>query len=204
MKVTVQTVWGQRPHRIRLFSPKEVTVEAVDESDLVKPDGKTYDVILKTPHTGPHRVEIRDGGDYTRIVWPEDMAVTLPVAIDTPGVSNHFRGPWTLCFYVPKGAKTVAGWAERVASWAPRISGTLKDADGNVRLDFGEVEDGWFRAPVPEGQDGRLWKFENSRGVRQLVTVPPYLARNAAELLLPREVIERDAPGRQGIKKETP
>ena len=194
MKVTVQKVWNLRPHSIKLFSPLEVTGEAVAESGIVKPDGQTYEVILKTPHHGLHRVETRDGGDYTRIVWPDGMPISLPSGIDTPGVFNHFRGGWTLYCYVPKGTKVVGGWAARIASWAPRISGTLKDASGAVVYDFGKTEDGWFSVPVPDGQDGKLWKFENSQGVRQLMTIPPFLARTGRELLIPREVVERDAP----------
>jgi hypothetical protein len=46
---------------------------------------------------------------------------------------------------------------------------------------------------VPEGQDGRLWKFVNCQGVRQLGTVPPYLAITGKDLLLPKEVVEADA-----------
>jgi len=194
LKVTVQRVWALRPHHVRLFSPLEVTGNAVVDNDTVKPDGKTYDVVFHTPHDGRHRVEIVDGGDYTRIAWPEGMPVTLPSGIDTPGVFNHFRGGWTLYCYVPKGTKSVSGWAARIAQWAPRISGTLCDADGKVVHDFGKMEgDGWFNVPVAEGQDGKLWKFENSQGVRQLMTVPPYLARSGKELLLPREVVEKDS-----------
>jgi hypothetical protein len=33
--------------------------------------------------------------------------------------------------------------------------------------------------------DGKLWRFDHSQGQRLLMTVPPCLARNAAELLLP-------------------
>ena len=194
MKVTVQKVWANRPHEIKLYSPKDVTIGVVDESGIVQPDGQTYDVMLETPHDGLHRIETRDGGDYTRIAWPEDMPVTLPGGLDQPGVFNHFRGAWTMYFYVPKGTKHVAGWAQRIANWAPRISGTLKDADGNVHLDFAELDDGWFRVEVPQGQDGRVWKFENTQGVRRLVTVPPYFATTPQKLLLPREVVETDQP----------
>jgi hypothetical protein len=55
------------------------------------------------------------------------------------------------------------------------------------------AEEGWFNVPVPEGQDGKLWTLKNSRGQRLLMTVPPYLARNGQELLLPTEVVEADA-----------
>jgi len=194
LKVTVQKLWALRPHKITLYSPNEVTGKPVDESGIVKPDGQTYDVVLRTTHDGLHRLEVVDGGDYTRIVWPEGMPVVLPTGIDTPGVFEHFRGPWTLYGYVPKGAKVVGGWAARIAQWAPRVSGVLKDGDGNVAFDFGKMDgDGWFSVPVPAGQDGRLWKFEGSNGVRQLMTIPPYLARSEQELLLPKEVVDKDA-----------
>jgi hypothetical protein len=45
---------------------------------------------------------------------------------------------------------------------------------------------------VPDGQDGQLWRFRYARGPVRLLTVPPYLARSGDELLLPREVVERD------------
>ncbi len=193
LQVTVQRVWALRPHKITLTSPLEVTGKPVDESGIVQPDGKTYGVTLQTTHDGLHQVDVVDGGDYTRIAWPEGMPVTLPSAFDTPTVSTHFRGGWTLYCYVPKGTTVVGGWAARIAQWAPRISGVLKDGDGNVVFDFSQAEDGWFSVPVPPGQDGKLWKFENSQGTRQLMTIPPYLARTGAELLLPKEVVEKDA-----------
>jgi hypothetical protein len=193
LKVTVQRVWNLRPHKITVTSPLEVTGKPVDVSDIVRPDGKSYDVKLKTTHPGLHQVDVTDGGDYTRIDWPAGMPVTLPSAFDMPHVSSHFRGGWTLYCYVPEGTQVVGGWAARIASWAPRISGVLKDGAGNVVFDFGQSEDGWFCVPVPRGQDGKLWKFENSQGTRQLMTIPPYLARSGAELLLPSEVVERDA-----------
>lgn len=193
LKVTVQRVWDLRPHKISLFSPKDVNIETVDSSGIVKADGKTYDVVLKTPHDGLHRIESRDGGDYTRYVWPEGMAVTIPAGMNAAGISNHFRGGWTLYCYVPKGTKVFGGWSARIAQWAPPVSGTLQNADGEVMIDFGKIDPGWFSCPVPEGQDGKLWKFANCQGVRQLSTVPPYLAITGKDLLLPKEVVEADA-----------
>ena len=138
-------------------------------------------------------VETWDGGDYTRLEWPPGMPVTIESGIDTPDVTSHFRGPWSLYFYVPKGTGLVGGWAARVANWAPRISGRLVDPDGQVALDFSQRDEGWFRVPVPKGQDGKLWKFDECQGQRLLMTVPPYLARSEKELLLPAEVVEADS-----------
>jgi hypothetical protein len=72
----------------------------------------------------------------------------------------------------------------------------LRDAEGNVVVDFAKSNDGWFAASVPPGHDGKLWKFQNTQGTRLLMTVPPYFARTSARLLLPREVVESDGAGR--------
>jgi hypothetical protein len=103
MKVTVQRKWALRPHKITLYSPNEVRNQPVAESGIVQPDGQTYDVSLPTTYEGLHRVEVIDGGDLTRITWPEGMPVVLPSGIDHGVVFSHFRGPWTMYCYVPKG-----------------------------------------------------------------------------------------------------
>ncbi len=193
LKVTVQKVWANRMPKICLYSPQEVSLEPVAVDESPRPDGRTYEVVLNTPHAGLHRVETLDGGDFTRIQWPEGMPVTVESGIDTPGVTSHFRGPWSLYFYVPRGTGLVGGWSSRVANWAPRPSGKLLDAEGREALDFARLEEGWFKAAVPPGQDGRLWKFESCVGQRLLMTVPPFLARRGEELLLPEEVVEADA-----------
>jgi hypothetical protein len=192
LQATVQKVWANRMPKLTLYSPLEVTLDPVAVDETPKPDGKTYAVSMKTPHAGLHRLETLDGGDHTRLAFPSGMPVTLESGMDGRHVASQFRGAWTLHFYVPKGTKVVGGWASRIANWAPRISGRLKDPSGAVALDFGTMEEGWFKAPVPEGRDGALWTFEDCQGQRLLMTVPPYLARTAEELLLPAEVVEAD------------
>lgn len=192
MKVTTQHVWNLRPHKITLFSPQDVHIKEVDSSDIVRPGGKTYDVILETPYDGLHRIEIVDGGDYTRIEWPEDLPVTLPSTMNTGGVMLYCRGAWSLYFYVPQGTKHVAGWAERIVQWAPPVSGHIVDATGKVQFDFHQVGNGWFQVPVPKGQDGKLWKFVNTQGIRRMVTVPSCFAIDGERLLLPKEVLDVD------------
>ncbi|MFW6059435.1 MAG: DUF4838 domain-containing protein [Phycisphaeraceae bacterium] len=192
LDVQVQRVWNKRTHLIELYSPKQVDVEAVDRVERSDPFGdEPKQVTLETPYAGLHRVEVRDGGDYTRINWPAPVRVTLPA--DGPSATHMYRNWWTMYFYVPKGTEQVAGWARRIANWAPRVQGVMKDGDGNVVHDFSEAGAGWFIVPVPEGQDGRLWKFERNSGTRELMTVPPYLAPSAADLLLPEEVVNADA-----------
>ncbi len=192
LKIAVQKVWANRMPKVELFSPLEVTSNAVATDESGRPDGVLRDITLKTPHGGLHRIVTVDGGDFTRIDWPRGMAVTVESGIDTPEVTSQFRGPCTLYFYVPRGTKIIGGWASRIANWAPRISGRLLDPAGGVAMDFAKVEEGYFSVAVPEGQDGKLWKFEQCIGQRLLMTVPPYLARSGEELLLPEEVIKAD------------
>jgi hypothetical protein len=88
---------------------------------------------------------------------------------------------------VPRGTKTVGGLATD-------RSGLLRDGDGKEIFSFANMPNtGYFTVPVPEGQDGRLWMIDNASGERLLMTVPPSLARNGRELLLPAEVVKADA-----------
>ena len=196
LKVTVKKLWVNRAPKIELFSPLEVSLAPVAVREDYQPDGIERALSLATPFPGMHRIETYDGGDYTRITWPDGLPVAIESGIDTPDITSHFRGPWTLYFYVPRGTKIVAGWASRVANFAPKVTGKLLASDGREMLDFAKLEDGFFKVEVPPGTDGALWKFERSHGQRLLMTVPPYLARRGDELLLPREVVEADAAPR--------
>jgi len=169
--------------RFALYADAEATLEPVATDDSVPPDGEERTVILRTPHAGLHRIEWNDGSDQTAITWPEGMPVTVRSDLEQPG---RLYSRWTMVFYVPKGTTEVGGYATNT-------SGALVDADGQVALDFGEMDGpGYFKVPVPAGQDGRLWGLRDCQGDRMLMTVPPYLAPTAETLLLPREVVETD------------
>lgn len=192
LTIKVNKRWLNRTPKVSLFSPQEVSLDPVATDESYKADGAEYEVKLKTGYAGLHRVETVDGGDFTYVTWPTGMPLTVESGIDSPAVTSHFRGPWTLYFYVPKGTKVIGGWASRIANWAPRISGRLIDPEGKEVIDFAKMEEGFFKAPVATEQAGKLWKFEACLGQRLLMTVPPYMARTAEELLLPAEVIEAD------------
>lgn len=169
--------------RFALYADAEATLEPVATDAGVPPDGVERVVVLRTPYAGLHRIEWDDGGDQTAITWPEGMPVTVRSDLEQPG---RLYGRWTMVFYVPKGTTEVGGYATET-------SGMMVDADGEVALDFGAMAGpGYFRAPVPAGQDGRLWGLRDCSGDRMLMTVPPYLAPTAETLLLPREVVEAD------------
>jgi hypothetical protein len=98
---------------------------------------------------------------------------------------------WSLYFYVPRGTKTVGGYASAGGGW-------LVNPLGQRVFNFDELRSGGqFSVPVPADQDGNLWKMEDVAGTRALMTVPPYFATTADTLLLPKEVVEADAKTRR-------
>ena len=78
---------------------------------------------------------------------------------------------WYSYFYVPKKTKIVGLFADG--------SGTLLDGSGNVALPFRAKKSDYYEIKVPEGRDGKLYKFHQSNGTKQLMTAPPCLASDA-------------------------
>jgi hypothetical protein len=183
LEVTSGLVYAnQAPARLALFPSGETMGAAVAQAEVAG-DQKPVPIELATDEKGLARIEVSDRGRGTRIVWPAGIAVTVPATRESPA---NYNGRWTLYFYVPRGTKVVGGYASAGA-------GDLLDADGRKVHTFGR-EAGYFQVAVADGQDGKLWCFSRSAGERILMTVPPYLARTAAELLLPAEVVVADAP----------
>jgi hypothetical protein len=163
-----------------LYPEDGVESKSVAEAKIA-PDKMEHAVLLKTTYKGLHRVELSDHSAGTRTTWPDGVAMTF---LSRPDAPVNFAGRWSLYFYVPKGTKIIGGYASGV--------GDLLDGSGKEVHTF-DKKAAYFSIAVPAGQDGKLWKFQNSTGQRLLMTVPPCLARNERELLLPREVVERDA-----------
>lgn len=155
--------------------------EEASDKTKVPPDQKEHAVQLKASAAGLHQVVLSDRTAGTSLSWPDGTPWTIPAGQKEATV---LHGRWTLYFYVPKGTKVVAGYAEGL--------GELLDGGGKKVLTFSGPSD-YFSVPVPAGQDGRLWKFTNCMGQKILMTVPPYLARNGRELLLPKEVMQTDS-----------
>jgi len=166
--------------KIDLYPAAEAEGKSVAHAE-VPPTRAAQSIELKSAFAGLHRIEIAGGG-AAQTTWSDGLPMTAESSFERPG---RFHGRWTLYFYVPRGTKIVGGFSDNV--------GVLRNASGAVAHTF-DNKPGFFSIPVPAGEDGRLWKFEQCAGDRMLMTVPPFLARSAAELLLPREVIERDAP----------
>ena len=177
-------VYGNRgPAKLDLFPIAEPEGKVVAHAE-VAPDKAERAVELRTTFTGLHRLEISDSAAGTQLVWPAGQPMTLQSSADAPAA---LHGRWSLWFYVPKGTPIIGGFAAG--------PGALVNPAGKKVREF-DAKPGYFSVPVEMGQDGKLWQFANTAGQRQLLTVPPYLARSPQELLLPREVIE--AEGRAG------
>lgn len=146
----------------------------------VEPDQNEHEIELATSFAGLHRIEIVAGGGATA-TWPENTPMTIESSAEHPA-RLHTR--WTLYFYVPRGTKLVGGFSEGV--------GSMRDGSGRTVQTFAG-RPGYYSVPVPPGEDGKLWSFYSCAGDKTLMTVPPFLARNTEELLLPREVVEKDS-----------
>ena len=164
--------------------PKAETAGAAVVVQEVAPK-QPQEIHLKTAFSGLHRLNVRDSGASTSLSWPAGTPMSVESTLQSP---VHFAGGrWSLYFYVPKGTKVVGGY--RAAS-----IGEILDSDGKVVKVFSKpaVNEYWS-VPVAPGQDGKLWMLNSVVGRLTLMTVPPYLARRADELLLPAEVVEADA-----------
>jgi len=166
--------------KVEFYPLAEAEMKPVQHIEI-EPDKQKHAFTLQTRFPGLHRIEVSDSTQGTLIEWPDGMPMTIVSSQEQPA---QLYGRWHLYFYVPRGTKIIGGFADG--------DGNLLDPTGKTVHTFSS-KPGYFSVPVPAGQDGSLWSFHHSSGSRQLLTVPACLARDASELLLPAEVVEKDA-----------
>ncbi len=179
--ITLQSQnFSERSSRIYyLYSLADVKSEETDRFlDRATPGEKKpkRKVALKTSIPGAQRVKATGATSTTD--WEQGQPVVIESSVANPA---KFEGEWNLYFYVPKGTRVVGGYGNGTT--------TLADAQGN-EIGKVEVASNYWSVPVPAGKDGQLWKFAKANGGFQLMTVPPYLTRSAAEMLVPEEVLK--------------
>lgn len=193
--ITLQITGGLIAHyrdrgnvRVELFklggtsaTGEKETLVAQDRS--VPPDGVERTVRLEVKESGLYRIVVNDGDDRTLVTWAEGLPMTVEATEATP--LNRAYGSWEMYFYVPQGTSVLGLFGGE--------HGEVRDADGRPLFWLNGRERNFYSVAVPDGQDGKLWRICYGRGPVQLLTVPSYFARCAAELLLPREVVQRDA-----------
>lgn len=148
----------------------------------VPPDGQEHTITLTMPGTGLYRIDITDGGDRTLVVWPEGQPMTIRSMVDDPMNKRHHS--WMMYFYVPKGTKVVGFHGGQ--------HGEIHDSAGRAVFWLNGRQPDFYTVTVPEGEDGTFWYVRYGRGAIRLLNVPPFFARSAEELLLPREVVDMD------------
>lgn len=168
--------------KFTLYPLAEAESKAVAEQEIA-PDEQPYEVSLKTTFDGLHRIAVSDGSAGTKIDWPAGVPGVFEANMESP--VTFAGGRWTMVFYVPKGTTVVGGYRKG--------QGRILDGSGKAVLTLDkENNPGFWSVPVPPGQDGKVWQIANYTGELTLMTVPPYVARQATELLLPREVVAAD------------
>jgi hypothetical protein len=169
--------------KVSLSASEDAEGEVLSRGE-VAPDKEWHGVKLATTYSGLHTIEVQDRGSGYQIQWPK--GVPTVVEASTKAGVGFSGGRWSMYFYVPKGTKVIGGYRSAGA-------GSVKSPDGKTAFTFtGDNNPGYWSVPVPPGQDGKLWQLYNIRGIVKLMTVPPYLARSAEELLLPAEVVKAD------------
>jgi len=149
------------------------------------PDGNQRTVRLPIKEPGLYRIELNDGNDLTQVTWPagQPMTVALPLGERPASLS----GRWGGYFYVPRGVK-------KIGLYVNTRGGGLLRPDGKPALDLKDRGGQFVSIDVSSGMDGKLWRLTHVAGQVRLANTPAYVARSAEELLLPAEVVRRDAP----------
>ena len=148
----------------------------------VPPDKEEHAISLQPTHPGGWIVETKDqAGGFVLSGWPENLPYTLEFSLES---SPAIIGRTDLVFYVPKGTRTLGVYA--------RGKGTVLNSNQETVFELLD-KPGFLRIPVPKGADGNFWSFRGLVGGKlKLMTVPPYMAPTASQLMLPIEVVEAD------------
>lgn len=155
----------------------------VDASHELLADGNEHMFELTPTEPGLYRVVVESETPAT-VYWRCDLPCTVESSASDP-MNARYRDLWQMYFYVPKGTKRIGLIGGE--------HGEIRDSHGRVVFWLNGRERKAYSFAVPAGQDGKLWSIRYGRGSVQLLTVPPYFAARPAELLLPHEVVEKDA-----------
>ena len=174
------------PATVQLAHRGAVDVEQVGFSTVdtaeVPEDRQWHEVRFTAEKKGLYRVSWSERMTGTRVQWPEDLLRTV---LSNEGADKQVVGRHSWYFYVPKGTEVIGAYSQAGA-------GGLFSADSERLLDFSETPTDYVSVRVPDGQDGRLWSVRALSGRFRLLNIPPFVAGTPEEILLPKEVVDRD------------
>jgi hypothetical protein len=144
---------------------------------------------IVVPGPGLYWLDYNDNGSTWNITIPADRVATLPL-----GNRRDFRTTQIMqemFFYVPKGTRKIEYFYART-NFHPGGPHQVVDPTGAVAKDV-DVNGDWVSLPVPAGMDGKLWRFRKPvLGFFWFNNLPNYIAACPAQLLVPRELAEKD------------
>lgn len=174
-------LYGNRgPVKLALYADAHALVDVPIWTRDIPEDKTIHEIQIETPYTGLHRLDISDGDDRTEISWPVGQYAVFPVSMQEQAAVTNAE---PFVFYLPEGARTVSGYSSSTL-------GRIWSEAGEVMYEFSATEGpGYFSVAVPEIAGGQIWKISGFRNREQklLLTVPPFIARSASELLVPQE-----------------
>ncbi len=166
--------------KVFLYPAEQEFSNHVDQAS-VTPDKTEHIVNLKTTYHGLHWIEIEDRAAGTKLEFLNKIPLTI---VSTLEQRPWFTGRWNFVFYVPKGTKFIGGYVTG--------EGNVINGSGKKVYSF-TGKNTYFNIPVEQGEDGKIWKIQSGSGVCVFMTIPSCFARNAWELMLPAEVVEKDS-----------
>lgn len=194
LELTVSGGWraiGQKlPVKIQIV-PKDDPLAAageelnaiVDQAE-VPADGKRHRVVLKAKNAGLYELVVDDGFNETELEWPPGERIVAPSGTDA---SVYLRSKYSGIFFVPAGCDRIAGYSET-------NRGQIENDQGEKIFDFRDLTaPDYFDVAIAPSELPRIFRMEGVVGKKLLMTTPPYLARRASELLVPREVLRKAA-----------
>ena len=151
--------------------------ETLIKTDKIPIDYTFHTVSFKPEQPGLHKIVINDKRSVSEYRGVEGTMFTLMQPADIRIVKVYF--------YVPKETKVLGFFC----TMAHR--GNIVDPNGKCIYSFSKTV-GHHSIPVPDGLDGKLWELVQFAGNINFLTVPPYVASTPAQLLLPKEVVQKD------------
>ncbi|HEV7282963.1 MAG TPA: DUF4838 domain-containing protein [Pirellulaceae bacterium] len=151
--------------------------------DRLPLDGEPHVIEVPVPKAGLYWFEFDDSSAGWQIKVEPGRRVVVPLQRDHGFMHAGWMQP--MHFYVPKGTKELQYYWSGGPHWVLGPDGT--------KLREVEASGSFVKIPVPDGADGRTWRFERlALGHLWFFNAPNYLAGSPEALLLPKDLAEAD------------